>query len=99
MRSLWSKRKKVSSADRKDDEVAEELEIGCGIGNTEHKLQSSQVWETPPSIVASKDLREEEAVQVLPATAETNSARKSIMRCKYHNGVIEYKVCQSFRHI
>jgi hypothetical protein len=99
MHSLGSKKKKVSSADRKSDEVAEGLETGCGIGHTENKLQSSQVWEAPPSIIASKDLREEEPVQVLPATAATYSARKPIIRCKYHNGVIEDKVCQSFRRI
>jgi hypothetical protein len=90
MRSL--ERKWPSKMKEKVDEIVERLDDECSPGPTGGRQNTA--LETSPPIAAAQFSSAEKPVQVVLATATPTQPREPKIRCKYHDGVVKFKVYQ-----
>jgi len=92
MRSLTHKKPRSSTLNGRGGEVVESPDGQCYAEHAYGK-ESSSVGRSPPPIASKASLADKIVPAVLP-TAMPIPSPQPIIRCKYHDGVVKFKVRQ-----
>jgi hypothetical protein len=90
MRSLTHKKPRPSTLNGRGGEAVENLDGQCCAEPADGKERSSVVGTPPP--IASKAPLADKIVPTVLATTMPISSPRPIIRCKYHDRVVKFKV-------